>query len=83
MHDELTLDRIEIGARARVVKLTAHGMMRRRLLDIGIVVGAPIECVGAAPSGSPRAYLIRGAVIAIRKADSRDIAVEVLGEEES
>jgi ferrous iron transport protein A len=50
--------------------------MRRRLLDIGLAENTVVECVGRSPSGDPAAYLIRGAVIAIRKCDGRLIRVE-------
>ena len=43
--------------------------MRRRLLDIGLVENTRVECVGQSPSGDPKAFLIRGAVIALRLSD--------------
>ncbi len=76
MREPLCLWDIEPGRKARVVKLTAKGSMRRRLLDIGLVEGTLVECLGKSPLGDPRAYLIRGAVIAIRSRDCRDILVE-------
>ena len=75
MHHSLSLNNIAIGESAVVLRLTSHGSMRRRLLDIGLVEGALVTCIGAAPSGDPRAYLIRGAVIAIRQTDCNDIIV--------
>lgn len=73
---ERSLDRLKPGEKAVVKSLLAHGSMRRRLLDIGLVEGTRVECVGISPLGNPAAYLIRGAVIAIRSADSRDVIVE-------
>ena len=58
-----------------VERLRVHGSMRRRLLDIGLVEGTRVECVGVSPLGDPSAYLIRGAVIAIRAADCRDVLI--------
>lgn len=75
MQHTLSLNDIGVGEDAVVVRLLSHGSMRRRLLDIGLTEGADVTCIGAAPSGDPRAYLIRGAVIAIRQADCRDIVV--------
>jgi len=80
MHSELTLDSLNIGESAVVQRLTAHGCMRRRLLDIGLTAGAVVECVGTSPSGDPSAYLIRGAVIAIRSEDCRDIIISKLSQ---
>ena len=71
----LTLSDISPGQRASVVALNSTGSMRRRLLDIGLIDGTEVECVGRSPGGDPAAFLIRGAVIAIRDADCRDIIV--------
>lgn len=73
------LNDIKPGQNAVVQSLRAHGSMRRRLLDIGLVEGTRVECVGVSPLGDPSAYLIRGAVIAIRAADCRDV---LIGEED-
>ena len=53
--------------------------MRRRFLDIGLVENTLVCCVGKSPSGDPKAYLIRGAVIAIRSDDCCDILIEEQG----
>mgnify|MGYP004539085541 CR=1 FL=1 len=49
--------------------------MRKRLMDIGLIKGTEVECVGESPLGDPRAYLIRDAVIAIRRTDGCGIYV--------
>ncbi len=71
-----SMNELNTGESAKVVRLLIHGSMRRRLLDIGLVEGTSVECVGRSPSGDPSAYLIRGAVIAIRSEDCRDILIE-------
>lgn len=72
---ELRLPDIPPGGSAVVKRLCARGNMRRRLLDLGLVEGARVECLGRSPLGDPSAYVIRGAVIAIRSEDSRNIIV--------
>lgn len=72
------LNDITIGEVGIVKELNATGNMRRRLLDIGIVKDTKIECIGKSPSGDPKAFLIRGAVIAIRFEDCKDIIVSKL-----
>ena len=47
------------------------------MLDIGLVNGAEVECVGQSPMGDPRAYLICGAVIAIRRSDGDKVIINV------
>lgn len=70
-----TLNELNPGQRAIVSELKSTGSMRRRLLDIGLVKNTEVECVGRSPGGDPSAYLIRGAVIAIRKEDCNNIIV--------
>lgn len=69
------LSEISVGERAEVKELRSHRGIRARLIDLGLVPETVVECVGISPSGDPRAYLIRGAVVAIRKRDARDIII--------
>ncbi len=66
---------IHPGERAVVSTLETTGSMRRRLLDIGLVENTEVECLGRSPCGDPSAYLIRGAVIAIRAQDARGVYI--------
>ena len=66
---------IGTGEECIVSGLQATGSMRRRLLDIGLVENARVTCLGRSPAGDPSAYLICGAVIAIRERDARDVVV--------
>ena len=75
MDNEFTLADLAVGESCLVRELRAKGSMRRRLLDIGVVEGAPIVCVGKSPAGDPSAYLLCGAVIAIRARDAHDVLV--------
>lgn len=65
MHSDLPA-----GRSADVAQMDAPGPMGRRLLDIGFTEGTRVQCLYAAPSGEPRAYLVRGAVIALRREDA-------------
>lgn len=66
---------LPIGQSGTVCALLSTGGMRRRLLDIGLIDGTTVECLGRSPAGDPAAYLIRGAVIAIRDCDSAQILI--------
>ncbi len=78
MDTRIGLDELAVGQRATVETLHMTGGMRRRLLDIGLVEGTTVECVGKAPSGDPIAFYIRGTVIALRDEDCRRIEVRRL-----
>ena len=71
-----TLADLPIGKVARIGKISAFGPVRGRLLDIGLIEGEAIICLYAAPSGEPRAYRIKDAVIALRREDAVHIEVE-------
>ncbi len=65
------------GQSAVVRSLEAAGSIRRRFLDIGLTENTRVECLGRSPGGDPSAYLIRGAVVAIRRDDCKKILVSV------
>jgi len=52
-----------------------QGAQRRRLLDLGVVPGTVIRAELKSLSGDPVAYRIRGAVIALRRAQAEDIVI--------
>lgn len=78
MNSLIQLNKLKSDEKARVYEIGACGSIRRRLMDIGLVENTTVECVGKSPMGDPSAYLIRGAVIAIRSEDCSDILVEVI-----
>ena len=45
-------------------------MKLRKTLCLALTHGARVRCLFAAPGGDPRAYRIRGAVIALRSEDA-------------
>ena len=74
---ETTLDRLREGECARILRLDLRGAMRRRLLDFGMIEGTRVRCLRVSPSGDPVIYRVRGTMLALRRQDSRRIAVEV------
>ena len=63
------------GRHAAVSALLCSGSIRRRLLDLGMIPGTRVVCIGRSPLGDPSAYLVRGAVIALRRKDCRQILI--------
>lgn len=70
------LNSLVIGEKGKVRKLMCDGLIRRRMLDLGIIENTTIESLYKSPSGDPVAYLIRGAVIALRSEIASTILVE-------
>ena len=73
--DKIHLTSLPIDTYGEVVNLNCNGMIRRRLLDLGIVKGTKIVPILKSPSGDPTAFSIRGSVIALRKEDANLIDV--------
>ena len=69
------LNDIKPGQTAVIKELHSGGSIRRRLLDIGLTENTVVECIGRGPGGDPTAFLIRGAVIALRRDDCKNIII--------
>lgn len=70
-----TLDKISTGELAVVVTVDTALSLKQRLYDIGLVPGTKVKVVHQSPAGNPRAYLVRGSVIALRNCDAEKIFV--------
>ena len=75
-----TLAALPRGGRGRVAALSNSGSIRRRLMDLGLTEGTEVECIGESPRGGMRAYRIRGAVIALRQTDSKNVLLQPMEE---
>ena len=73
---KMTLDELEPGQAAQVASVGGTGRFRRRLLEMGILPGTPIERTGQAPLGDPLSYRVRGAVVCLRRTEAHQIAVQ-------
>ncbi len=73
-----TLDQLKQGETARVLQVSrrVHGPERRRMMDMGILPGTSIQVELNGPAGDPRAYRVRGAMIALRAEQARQISIQ-------
>ncbi len=78
---EIQLNKLQPYRTARVMRINCRGSIRRRLMDMGLTVNSKIQCVGKSPMNDPHAYLICGAVIALRNKDCESITVLPCGEQ--
>ena len=67
------------GELAVIAQILHSCPIRRRLCDIGLIENTPIQCLFKNPGDDMRAYLIRGAVIALRNEDCSHIVVKKRG----
>lgn len=71
------LSDLEVGEKAQVVAISglARGPQRRRLMDLGLLPGTVIEAGLRSPGGDPTAYVVRGALIALRREQADQISI--------
>ena len=72
-----TLGEMEPLERGRILKVGGSGAIRRRLLDMGVVVDSEVEVTRVAPLGDPVEIKVRGYDLALRKEEAADIQVDV------
>lgn len=68
-----TLNMLQADETAIIKEINCSETIKRRLLDLGLIKGTTIRALYTSPFGDPSAYLIRGAVIALRKDDTKYI----------
>ena len=73
----IPLSLLPLGMKAKVKDLVSTGIIRRRMLDLGLILDTEVEALLKSPSGDPTAYNIRGAVIALRSEEAGKIFVRV------
>ena len=76
MHGKIRLCDMQPGQTGRVFSLSEKSNIYGRLRDLGLIKGTMVECVMKSPLGDPAAYLIRGALIALRRDDSKYVLIE-------
>ncbi len=75
--DCIPLSSLAPGQAAKVEHISPHvrGQERRRFMDLGILKGTVISAEFESPAGDPTAYMIRGAIIALRKEQADQIII--------
>lgn len=66
----MTLNELKLNEIGYIKDLHCSSDVKRRLLDLGLIIGTKITPVFISPSGDPTAFEIRGSVIAIRVEDT-------------
>lgn len=74
----MNLAMLRPGERGKITAIGAAGPLRRRLMDMGVLVGESISVVKVAPLGDPIEVTIKSYQLSLRKKEAEGIAVEVL-----
>jgi len=75
-----SLNAIPHGVATRVVSVGGSGAIARRLMEMGVVPGAPISVIRAAPLGDPIVISVWNYRLALRQGEAQMITV-VSGDE--
>ncbi len=71
-----TLDELQEGELAKIVRIGGRGAVRQRLMDMGVTRGTRIRMKRRAPLGDPIQVDVKGYNLAIRSNEARYIEVE-------
>lgn len=67
------------GSILRIRGIEVQGVLRRRLLDLGFVVGNTVEVLRRSPLGDPTAFRVSNTTIALRRDESSLIYGDLIG----
>jgi ferrous iron transport protein A len=70
------LTSVNVGAQATVVEIKVPPGSRARLMEMGLLVGTPVELVRFAPLGDPVEIKVRGYHLTLRKSEAEQILVQ-------
>jgi len=71
-----TLDELKAGEKAKIVRVGGAGGVARRIADMGVVRGTPVEVMRVAPLGDPIEVKVKGYNLSLRKEEASAIRVE-------
>lgn len=71
-----TLAHLPVGVAARVLGVFGEGAIARRLLEMGVVPGAPVRVIKTAPLGDPLEVRVRNCHLALRLSEAATITVQ-------
>jgi ferrous iron transport protein A len=74
-----SLASLAIGSIATVAEIKVAPEHRSRLLEMGLLVGTPIELVRFAPLGDPVEIKVRGYHLTLRRQEAEQILVKAQG----
>jgi len=72
---EKSLNLLKPGQQATITRITGEGVVRRRLMDMGLTRGTQILIRKVAPLGDPIEVCIRGYELTFRKSEAKKIFV--------
>ena len=72
----MTLDELAVGRSGVIAAVGGEGVLRCRLLDMGLIPQTRVHVNKVAPMGDPMELQLRGYDLTLRKEDAHNITVE-------
>ena len=72
----MTLDMLNAGESGAITAVGGEGVLRCRLLDMGLIPQTRITVSKIAPMGDPMELQLRGYVLTLRREDARSIEIK-------
>lgn len=73
----MNLAKLKPGQSGTITSIGSIGPLRRRLMDMGVLVGERIDVLKVAPMGDPIEVKIKGYSLSLRKKEAEGIGMEV------
>ena len=72
----MTLRELGVGKSGVITAVGGEGVLRCRLLDMGLIPGTAVAVIKVAPMGDPIEIRLRGYELTLRKEDAAQIDIE-------
>jgi len=73
----MTLAELKPGESGRISAIGSVGPLKRRLMDMGVLVGVEVRVVKVAPLGDPLEVEIKSYRLSLRRSEAQGISLEV------
>ncbi len=73
----MNLSKLKPGEKGKIMEQGTIGPMKRRLMDMGVLVGEEVKVLKVAPLGDPIEIVIKNYNLSLRKKEAEGILVEV------
>lgn len=73
----MTLRELRPGQKGKVTAIGTTGLMKRRIMDMGVTPGVEVRVIKTAPLGDPIEVNVRGYELSLRKEEAAQVYIEV------
>lgn len=75
----MKLDQLKSGSRARVIAIDGDNPLAQRLMTLGLLEGTTVRMIRRALGGDPLEVDVMGYALSLRRAEAKQIDIELLG----